>query len=124
YQLDLKRLCLKKDKLWGMARIGLPAGIQGCSFSISNVLIQSSINSFGSLAMAGNTAAVNIEGFVSTAQDAFAQAALSFTGQNVGAGQTKRVNRILPLCAALVLGVGLALGSGAYLLGNQLLGIY
>ena len=59
YQVDLKSLCLKKDKLWGMARIGLPAGIQGCSFSISNVLIQSSINSFGSLAMAGNTAAVN-----------------------------------------------------------------
>ena len=124
YHVDLHALRLKKDKLLGMVKIGLPAGIQGCSFSISNVLIQSSINSFGALAMAGNTAASNIEGFVSTAQDAFSQAALSFTGQNVGAGQTKRVNRILPLCAALVLGVGLALGSGAYLLGNQLLGIY
>ena len=124
YHVVLPALRLKKDKLLGMVKIGLPAGIQGCSFSISNVLIQSSINSFGALAMAGNTAASNIEGFVSTAQDAFSQAALSFTGQNVGAGQTKRVNRILPLCAALVLGVGLALGSGAYLLGNQLLGIY
>ena len=124
YRLYPKHLAIKKDKLLGMVKIGLPAGIQGCSFSISNVLIQSSINSFGALAMAGNTAASNIEGFVSTAQDAFSQAALSFTGQNVGAGQTKRVNRILPLCAALVLGVGLALGSGAYLLGNQLLGIY
>ena len=113
YHVDLHALRLKKDKLLGMVKIGLPAGIQGCSFSISNVLIQSSINSFGALAMAGNTAASNIEGFVSTAQDAFSQAALSFTGQNVGAGQTKRVNRILPLCAALVLGVGLALGSGA-----------
>ena len=124
YRLYPKHLAIKKDKLLGMVKIGLPAGIQGCSFSISNVLIQSSINSFGALAMAGNTAASNIEGFVSTAQDAFSQAALSFTGQNVGAGQTKRVNRILPLCAALVLGVGLALGSGAYLLGNQLLSIY
>ena len=124
YRLYPKHLTIKKDKLLGMVKIGLPAGIQGCSFSISNVLIQSSINSFGALAMAGNTAASNIEGFVSTAQDAFSQAALSFTGQNVGAGQTKRVNRILPLCAALVLGVGLALGSGAYLLGNQLLSIY
>ena len=124
YQVDLKSLCLKKDKLWGMARIGLPAGIQGCSFSISNVLIQSSINSFGSLAMAGNTAAVNIEGFVSTAQDAFAQAALSFTGQNVGAGKLKRVHRVLPLCILLELCVGLLLGVGAYLLGPQLLGIY
>ena len=124
YQVDLKSLCLKKDKLWGMARIGLPAGIQGCSFSISNVLIQSSINSFGSLAMAGNTAAVNIEGFVSTAQDAFAQAALSFTGQNMGAGKTRRVNRILLLCLVLVTGTGLVLGTGAFLLGHQLLGIY
>ena len=109
YHVDLHALRLKKDKLLGMVKIGLPAGIQGCSFSISNVLIQSSINSFGALAMAGNTAASNIEGFVSTAQDAFSQAALSFTGQNVGAGQTKRVNRILPLCAALVLGGGLIL---------------
>ena len=71
YRVDLRRLGLKKDKLWGMVKIGLPAGIQGCSFSISNVLIQSSINSFGAMAMAGNTAASNIEGFVSTAQDAF-----------------------------------------------------
>ncbi len=124
YQVNLRHLRIKKDKLWGMVKIGLPAGIQGCSFSISNVLIQSSINSFGSLAMAGNTAASNIEGFVSTAQDAFAQAALSFTGQNVGAGKLKRVCRVLPLCICLELGVGLVMGVGAYLLGSQLLGIY
>ena len=124
YRVNLKELHIYKEKLLQMIKIGVPAGIQSATFSISNVLIQSSINSFGALAMAGNTAASNIEGFVSTAQDAFSQAALSFTGQNVGAGQTKRVNRILPLCAALVLGVGLALGSGAYLLGNQLLSIY
>jgi putative MATE family efflux protein len=124
YQVDLKHLRIKPDKLWGMTKIGLPAGIQGCSFSISNVLIQSSINSFGAVAMAGNTAASNIEGFVSTAMDAFSQAALSFTGQNVGAGQLKRVNKILPLCLALVTATGLVLGIGAYLLGPQLLGIY
>ena len=124
YRVDLRRLGLKKDKLWGMVKIGLPAGIQGCSFSISNVLIQSSINSFGAMAMAGNTAASNIEGFVSTAQDAFAQAALSFTGQNMGAGKTRRVNRILLLCLVLVTGTGLVLGTGAFLLGHQLLGIY
>ena len=124
YRVDLRRLGLKKDKLWGMVKIGLPAGIQGCSFSISNVLIQSSINSFGAMAMAGNTAASNIEGFVSTAQDAFAQAALSFTGQNLGAGKTERVKKILGLCLVLVTATGLALGVGAFLLGNQLLGIY
>ena len=124
YQVNLRHLRIKKDKLLGMVKIGLPAGIQGCSFSISNVLIQSSINSFGAVAMAGNTAASNIEGFVSTAMDAFCQAALSFTGQNVGAGKLKRVNRILPLCVALVTGTGLVLGIGAYLLGPQLLGIY
>lgn len=124
YRVDLKHLRIKGDKLWGMAKIGLPAGIQGCSFSISNVLIQSSINSFGAVAMAGNTAASNIEGFVSTAMDAFSQAALSFTGQNVGAGKLKRVNRILPICLALVTATGLVLGIGGYLLGPQLLGIY
>ena len=124
YQVDLRQLRIKRDKLMGMVKIGLPAGIQGCSFSISNVLIQSSINSFGAVAMAGNTAASNIEGFVSTAMDAFSQAALSFTGQNMGAGKLKRVNRILPLCLLLVTGVGLALGIGSYLLGSQLLGIY
>ena len=74
--------------------------------------------------MAGNTAASNIEGFVSTAMDAFSQAALSFSGQNLGAGKTGRVKKILALCLALVTATGLALGVGAFLLGNQLLGIY
>lgn len=124
YRVDLKQLRLKKDKLLKMTKIGLPAGIQGASFSISNVLIQSTINSFGAVAMAGNTAAANIEGFVSVGQDAFAQAALSFTGQNVGAGKHKRITRILLLCLALGVGTGLFLGVGATLLGPQLLGIY
>ena len=124
YKLEPKKLCLKGDKLWKMAKIGLPAGIQGASFSISNVLIQSSINSFGAVAMAGNTAASNIEGFVSTAMDSFSQAALSFTGQNLGAGKVKRVTRIMILCLLLGSGVGLVLGAGGYLLGPQLLQIY
>ena len=123
YNLDLKKLRIYKDKLLGMTKIGLPAGIQGASFAISNVLIQSSINSFGAVAMAGNTAASNIEGFVSTAMDAFSQAALSFTAQNLGAGKTKRLSRILWLCLSLVAGTGLLLGVGGYLLAPQLLGI-
>ncbi len=124
YRVDLKQLCIKKDKLLKMAKIGLPAGIQGASFSISNVLIQSTINSFGSLAMAGNTAASNIEGFVSTAMDAFSQAAMSFTGQNVGAKKLGRVNKILALCMSLGVSIGLLLGFGAYFAGPVLLGIY
>ncbi len=124
YRVELKRLRIKKDKLLQMAKIGLPAGIQGASFSISNVLIQSTINSFGPLAMAGNTAASNIEGFVSTGMDAFSQAAMSFTGQNVGAKKVNRVNRILALCLGLGVSVGLVLGIGAYFGGPGLLGIY
>ena len=124
YLLYPKHLTIKKDKLLGMVKIGLPAGIQGCSFSISNVLIQSSINSFGSIAMAGNTAGSNIEGFISTAQDAFTQAAISFTGQNLGAGKLKRVDRVLLLCMLLAPGVGLVLSILAVLCGGPLLGIY
>lgn len=88
------------------------------------MLIQSTINSFGSIAMAGNTAAANIEGFVSTAMDAFSQGAMSFTGQNVGAKKLNRVNRILALCLTLGVSIGLVLGVGAYFAGPSLLGIY
>src|SRR5699024_1613539 len=85
YQVHLQQLRITRHKLWMMTKIGVPAGIQGATFSISNVLIQSTVNSFGSVAMAGSTAGGNIEGFVWTGMDAFTQAALSFTGQNFGA---------------------------------------
>ncbi len=124
YRLELKSLGVKKDKLLQMVKIGLPAGIQGAIFSISNVLIQSSINSFGDIAMAGSAAAANIEGFVYTGMNAFYQAALSFTGQNLGAGKPSRVKRIMVFCLLLVSGAGLFMGVGAYLLGRPLLGIY
>lgn len=122
--LELKELHIYKDKMWQIVRVGLPAGLQGCIFSISNVLIQSSVNSFGSVAMAGNTAASNIEGFVYTGMNAIYQTSLSFTSQNMGAGQYKRVGKVLKLCLLLVSGVGLALGLTAVLFGNGLLGIY
>ncbi len=82
YQLRFNCLKLVKQKVFAIARIGLPAGLQGAIFSISNVLIQSSVNSFGSVAMAGNTAAANIEGFVYTSMNAVYQTALSFSSQN------------------------------------------
>ncbi len=124
YKVDLKRLRVVKNKLWQMTRIGIPAGIQGSMFSISNVLIQSTINSFGSIAMAGSTAAGNIEGFVFTAEDSMTQAALSFTGQNYGAKKYGRINKVLFNCLFLVSVIGITLGCTAYLLGRPLLSIY
>lgn len=123
-QLSRSEIKLHKDKVKQMLRIGLPAGLQGIIFSISNVLIQSSINSFGSLVMAGNTAASNIEGFVYTSMNAIYQTSLSFTSQNMGARQYKRVDTILFECVGIVSIVGLVLGLGAFLLGHPLLSIY
>ncbi|MBR2948749.1 MAG: MATE family efflux transporter [Lachnospiraceae bacterium] len=123
-RLELKKLKIHPARLRKMIRIGLPAGMQGAVFSVSNMLIQSSINSFGSIAMAGSTAAGNIEGFVYTAMNSFYQTALSFTSQNMGAGKYKRVGRILILCQICVTITGLVLGNGSYLFGRQLLGIY
>lgn len=120
----IKELHFHKDKFIQMLKIGLPAGLQGVIFNISNVLIQSSVNSFGSVVMAGNTAASNIEGFVYTSMNAIYQTSLSFTSQNYGAKQFERIDRILLHCLMIVTVVGLVLGGGAYLFGETLLGIY
>ncbi len=124
YRLDLKKLRVVKHKLISIVRIGLPAGMQGAVFSVSNVLIQSSVNSFGSVVMAGNTAASNIEGFIYTAMNSFYQTALSFTSQNFGVKNFKRINRIMLYCQGLVLATGAVLGAGALAAGSTLLGIY
>lgn len=124
YRVNLRQLRIVPDKLFKMVQIGIPAGLQGALFSISNVLIQSSVNSFGSIAMAGNTAAANIEGFVYTAMNSFHQTAISFTGQNYGARKYKRIGRILLICLVLVFMVGLVMGNAAYLFGGTLLKLY
>lgn len=123
-RLDLKQLRLHKDKALQILRVGLPAGLQSCMFSISNTLIQSSINSFGSAAMAGNTAAGNIEGFVSTPLSAFYQATMSFTSQNYGARKPERLSRIAWCGVLLVVSIGLTLGRLIVYFGADLLGIY
>ena len=123
-KLHLKKLTIHMDKLKRIVKIGLPAGMQGAIFSVSNVLIQSSVNSFGSVAMAGNTASANIEGFVYTAMNAVYQTSLSFTSQNYGAGKMDRVTKILLDCLGLVVLVGVVMGGGAVLLGPKLLQIY
>lgn len=124
FQLHMGKLRIKKQKALQIVRIGLPAGLQGAIFAISNVLIQSSINSFGSVAMAGNTAAGNLEGFVYTSMNAVYQTNLSFTSQNMGAGNWKRMKKILGICLVFVSVVGLVMGRGFVFFGHQLLGIY
>lgn len=124
YKLNLRELKIMPDKLLKMIQIGVPAGLQGALFSISNVLIQSSVNSFGSTVMAGNTAASNLEGFTYTAMNALYQTAISFTGQNYGAMKFKRIGKIAVICQLMVVMVGLVMGNTMYLLGDKLLLLY
>lgn len=126
---DACRLCLKemkiyKNQLIRMVRIGLPAGIQGSLFSISNVIIQSSVNSFGEIVVNGNSAAQNIEGFVYTIMNSFHQTALNFTGKNHGARKYRRISRIMGISLSLVFAAGLTFGNLAFAFGEKLLKIY
>ena len=123
--LDMKKLCIDKRIMIQIMRVGLPAGFQGIVFSLSNVVIQSSINSFGSTAIiAGSAASANIEGFVYVAMNAFYQTDLTFTSQNYGAGECGRVDRSLILCQAYVVAAGLLLGVLAAVFGHPLAAIY
>lgn len=122
--LELKELRIDKDKFLRILQIGLPAGFQGTVFSLSNVVIQSAINSFGAIVIAGNSAAANIEGFVYMAMNAFYQATISFTSQNFGARQYKRINKILGIGELYVIIVGVIMGNFVVLFGENLLGIY
>ena len=122
--LNLRALRIEKRAMKEILRVGLPAGFQGSLFSISNVLIQSSINSFQSVAMAGNAASSNLEGFVYTAMNAIHQADITFASQNYGAGKARRVNQVMWACLATVSVIGLALGFGVLALGTPLLSIY
>lgn len=122
--LDLHKLRLNKDKVIRIAKVGLPAGFQGAIFSISNVLIQSSVNSFGAVAVAGNTACCNLEGFIYNSMNAFHQTAISFTGQNMGARKYDRVQKIMWICLACVTVTGLVMGGASVIFRGPLLGIY
>ncbi|MBQ8402151.1 MAG: MATE family efflux transporter, partial [Clostridia bacterium] len=122
--LDFRKLKIYRSKMVRIVQVGIPAGLQGSVFSISNVVIQSSINSFGSVVMSGNTAAGQLEGFVYTAMNSLYQAALNFTGQNVGAGKIHKLHRVMLSCAAIVIVIGLVMGFGIYAAGEPLLKIY
>lgn len=124
YRLEIRKLRIVPHKFMQMLRIGLPAGLQGAIFSISNVLIQSSVNSFGPLAMAGNSAASNIEGFVYMSMNTLHQTAVSFSSQNFGARKYKRIGVICRECLLIVIVVGLVMGNCAFLFGHPLLSLY
>ena len=123
-RLHLHKIKITTEKCIDIMKIGLPAGLQGCIFSISNVLIQSSVNSFGSTVMAGNTAASNIEGFVYVSMNSLHQTCISFTSQNFGAGKFKRIRKVLINCLIIVAITGLVLGNSAYFFGKFLLSAY
>lgn len=122
--LELRKMRFHQAQLSKILRIGLPAGIQSSLFSISNVLIQSSINSFGDVFMSGSAASANIEGFVYVSINAFHQTAVNFIGQNAGARQYRRIRKTLWICLGCVTVVGLSFGYAVWLLGRQLLSIY
>lgn len=122
--LELRAMRIDRKKMLQILRIGLPAGFQGVVFALSNVVIQSSVNIFGNIVVAGNSAAANREGFVYMAMNAFYQTTLSFVSQNYGAGEQKRINRIVLLGEACVIVTGTLLGNMVVFFGNDLLQIY
>lgn len=124
-KLSLKQMRFYRQPFLKIIRIGLPAGIQSSMFAISNVIVQSSINSFNSDAlMSGNGAAANIEGFVYVLMNSFHQTAVNFIGQNMGAHQYKRIKKIFGLCLIYVTVAGVAAGFTVWNFGEELLGIY
>lgn len=123
-RLELRKLAINRRELIEIAKVGLPAGFQGCIFSLSNVIIQSSVNGFGRIVVSGNSAALNLEGFVYVSMNAFHHATLSFMSQNYGAGRTDRMKKILLSGIACVTVTGAVLGGLEVIFGNRLLYIY
>ena len=124
FKMELRKLKIHKYILFRIIKIGLPAGFQGMMFSISNMVIQSSVNSFGPVVIAGSSAGINIEGFVYLAMNGFSQGALTFTSQNMGAGQKDRIKKLVFVSLLTVLVVGEGLGFLVVFFARQILGIY
>ncbi|WML34296.1 MATE family efflux transporter [Clostridium sp. OS1-26] len=117
-------MCIDKHKLKDIVKIGLPAGMQGLLFSISNVLIQSAVNSFGSTMVAASAAASNVENYIGTTMNAYYNAAISFTGQNMGAKKYDRIDTIAKVCTVLIFATWILLGGATVIFEKQLLGIF
>jgi len=123
-KIYIKDLKISRESLLAIIKRGAPVGIQSFVFSLSNVIIQSSVNSFGSVVMAGSSAASNIEGFLYTTLNSFSVVVTSFSGQNFGAKKYKRVDKSLLICICLVTSIGISLGLLIFAFGKSLLGIY
>ena len=123
-RFEWNKLCLDWDSLAAMARIGIPSGVQACLFSLSNVVIQGAINSYGSVVIAGVGAAESIEGFLYTSMNAFHQACQTFVSQNLGAKAYDRVNRIVRLCLLDTLVLGIVQSLAVCIFSRPLIGIY
>ncbi len=123
-RLRFSRFRIVGRQLLRVMRVGLPAGLQGCLFSLSNVMIQSSVNGYGNTVMAGNAAASSVEGFVYISMNSLYQAAVTFVGQNVGAKKYERIGKIALTCALTVTVVGITLSSLVVLFGEPLIGLF
>ena len=123
-RLFWSRLKIHRETFRELLVVGLPAGIQGCCFSISNITIQSTVNSFGPMAIAGNTSSQSLEGLINTCCGAFYNTAISFVAQNHGAKKYKRIVRSIFLCAVCVMAAGMIFGWGFYYFGRSLIYIY
>lgn len=123
-RLYFKKLRFRSEPLGKMLRIGIPAGIQSCMFSLSNVLLQSAVNSFGAVAVSGNAAVANLEGFMYVIENSFHQTAVNYVGQNCGAMQYGRVKKVTGLCLGYATIAGLLFGSLMCAFAPQLLSLY
>ena len=124
YQLRFSKLKINGAYMEQIFQVGVPAGIQSTVINLSNALLQSSVNSFGSIAMAGYTAANNMLGFLYMSVNSITQACMSFTSQNYGVGKLKRMDKVLRDCAILSISIAVVLGGLAYCFGPQILTIY
>ena len=124
FKLYFSKLKIDREIFIDILKIGLPAGFQGILFSFSNVIIQSSVNSFGNIMIAGSSAAANIEGFVYISMNGFAQGSLTFVSQNYGAKKMDRIKKVVRIALLCALVAGTVLGNLAYLFGRNLIAIY
>ena len=124
YQLRFSKLRVNVSYLSQIFQVGIPAGIQSVVINFSNAMLQSSVNSFGSTAMAGYTAANNLLGFLYASVNSVTQACMSFTSQNYGVGKFKRMDRVLIDCALISVVFAGTLGTIFYVFGSEILQIY
>lgn len=124
FRLEFKKLRLYKDIVIKVLKVGLPAGLQGVIFSFSNMIIQASVNAYGAVFVAGNSACQSVEGFIYISMNGFAQGTLTFVSQNRGAQNFERIKKVVKVSSGIVTGVGLVLGFTSIAVGKHLFGVF